>query len=111
MDSKLALIGGVCLGAGLITLLSHDDVSDDVLLARIRSRVKSVVSSPESVRVASRDGRITLSGSLPAGEAARLLSTVSCVRGVRGVESQLDLRCTHQESLPDPEELARLAVG
>jgi uncharacterized membrane protein len=68
---------------------------DDVLQARVRSRVGYLVGHPRSVAVAVQDGRATLSGPVLAAEVDALLAGVSAVRGVREVENRLSV---HEEA-------------
>jgi hypothetical protein len=75
--------------------LRHEPVSDDVLEERVRSQVGRAVSRPGDVEVLAREGRVTLRGVARAGEAERLLRRVAGVRGVREVESQLNVRGQH----------------
>jgi uncharacterized membrane protein len=67
---------------------------DQVLAERVRSAMGRVVSHPRSIEVTAQDGRVTLSGPILADEVDRLLSTVSSVRGVQGVDNRLEV---HQE--------------
>jgi hypothetical protein len=71
--------------------LSHEDVSDDVLSARVRSRVGAVVGHASSITVDVHDGRVTLSGPVLAHDHDRLLRRVAAVRGVREVDDRLDV--------------------
>lgn len=71
--------------------LSRRAVSDDVLEARVRAKLGRVVSHPAAVKVSASDGRVRLEGPILTDEAARLLSTIWQVRGVKDVENQLEL--------------------
>lgn len=73
-----------------------ETVSDAVLEERVRSKMGRVVSEPGQIEVLATDGQVTLRGVVPAVEADKLLSRVSRVRGVRGVESQLNVRGRHE---------------
>jgi uncharacterized membrane protein len=73
--------------------------SDEVLEARVRSRMGRVVSHPHAVNVDVEDGRVSLSGHVLADEARTLLSSVAKVRGVREVEDQLTV---HAEAGDEP---------
>lgn len=89
---------GLVAGAG-----SHfrgEQVTDEVLANRVRSKMGRAVSKPGDVEVSASEGRVTLRGVVWAREAERLLRCVSRVRGVRGVESQLKLKRRHGEA-PD----------
>jgi hypothetical protein len=80
------------LAAEVESRLRCEDVTDDVLEERVRSQVGRAVSSPGDVEVIAGEGRVTLRGVVRAGEAGRLLCRVSRVRGVREVESQLNVK-------------------
>lgn len=69
-------------------------VDDDVLVARVRAKLGRVVSHPHSVRIDAHDGRVTLSGPILESEVDDLLDCVRRVRGVVGVESQLEAHKT-----------------
>ncbi|MBO0724550.1 MAG: SRPBCC family protein [Blastocatellia bacterium] len=71
--------------------LRREEVSDDVLADRIRARIGRSVSHPHAIKVTVNDGHVVLSGAALASEERRLLSGVSSVRGVKGVENVLTL--------------------
>ena len=72
-----------------------EQVSDEMLAERVRSRMGHAVSEPGEIEVLTNEGQVTLRGVVPAGEVDRLLRRVSGVRGVRGVESQLNVKGRH----------------
>lgn len=75
-----------------LSTLFHDDTPDDrVLVDRVRSKLGRVVSHPHAVQVIVWQGHVTLRGTILADEYERLLSVVAGVRGVKGVESRLDV--------------------
>ena len=76
-------------------LSSEEEVSDEVLVARVRSKLGRVVSHPHAVGVTVEQGRVTLSGPILADEVDDLLSCVSRVRGVADVENRLEV---HEEA-------------
>jgi len=80
---------GLAAGAG--SMLSSEEVSNEVLVARVRSKMGRVVSHPHAIEVTADQGRVTLGGPVLAREVAHLLSCVSRVRGVAGVESRLEV--------------------
>lgn len=82
---------GLLAGAGS-HLRCGEEVSDGVLAERVRSKMGRAVSEPGDVEVAVSEGRVTLRGIVPAGEAERLLRCVSKARGVLAVENQLKLK-------------------
>jgi hypothetical protein len=69
----------------------NGEVSDDVLRERVRARVGAVIGHASSIDVDVSDGRVTLSGPVLSHEETRLLRRVGAVRGVKDVESRLDV--------------------
>jgi uncharacterized membrane protein len=79
-------------------LFQHEDVSNDVLEARVRAKIGRSVSHPHAISVmAYDDGRVRLSGDVLSSEANRMLSGVSSVRGVRQVENYLTVHSEDEE--------------
>jgi uncharacterized membrane protein len=72
------------------SIFRKDEVSDEVLTARVRSKLGRVVSHPGSIDVKAIDGRVTLSGPIIAEEAENLLKNVAAIKGVAGVENRLE---------------------
>jgi uncharacterized membrane protein len=73
------------------SLFRREEISDDLLTERIRARIGRSVSHPHAISVTVNDGHVSLSGPVLAHEAHRLLSGVSSVRGVKGVENVLTI--------------------
>jgi uncharacterized membrane protein len=67
------------------------DVIDEVLAARVRSRMGWIISHPHAIAVTAEQGRVTLSGPILAHEVDDLLKAVAAVRGVRAVENRLEM--------------------
>lgn len=65
-------------------------VSNDVLEARVRSKLGRVVSHPKAIEVKAVDGLIILSGPILAAEVHPLLDGVIHVRGVKNIENYLE---------------------
>jgi osmotically-inducible protein OsmY len=65
-------------------------VSDEVLVARVRSKMGLVVSRPRAIEVTAEKGRVMLSGPILIDEVDRLLQTVSAIAGVEIVENWLE---------------------
>lgn len=80
--------------------LSHEEVSDQVLVERVRSKLGRVVSHPHSIQVCADDGVVCLSGVVLADEAENLLKTVKSVRGVKDVALLLDVHPT-RDNVPE----------
>ncbi len=72
------------------SLFAPECVPDAILLERVRSAIGHVCSHPGFIEVTVRDGRVTLAGSVLAREVHRLFARVSRVRGVAGVENELE---------------------
>jgi uncharacterized membrane protein len=73
---------------------------DEVLVARIRSRMGRIVSHPHKIHVASDDGVVTLWGRARADEIRKLTHNIQIMPGVRDVMNHLE---PHDESEPPPE--------
>jgi uncharacterized membrane protein len=88
------------LAAEATTLFTRETVSDEVLVERVRARLGRVVSHPHAIAVTAEHGRVTLRGPIFAHEVDPLLKCVYTVRGVAGVENQLE---AHAEAgtIPD----------
>jgi hypothetical protein len=70
--------------------LRKDDADDQILEARVRSKLGRWLSHPSAVHVEVQDGLVILSGPVLASEMDRLLSKVQKVKGVQDVESRLE---------------------
>jgi uncharacterized membrane protein len=68
---------------------TKEEVPDEVLCERVRSRLGWAVSHPGAIEVAALSGRVTLSGAVLEREYVRLLRTVWAVRSVADVEDKL----------------------
>jgi len=70
---------------------AREEVSDDVLEARVRAKLGHVCSHPHAIAVKSKgDGCVELKGPILANEARHVLSTLSRVRGVRLIDDDLE---------------------
>jgi len=67
----------------------REDVPDEILCERVRSRLGYAVSHPGAIEVSALSGRVVLSGAVLEREYVRLLRTVWAVRGVADVEDRL----------------------
>jgi uncharacterized membrane protein len=76
--------------AQAVSAFQKEDVSDDVLAARVRSRLGRVVSHPHAIEVYADQGRVTLAGAILSHELERLLRHVGKVPGVHSVNSRLE---------------------
>lgn len=68
---------------------SADMPADAVLIARVRSQIGHVISQPSAIDVDAHQGRVTLSGQVPAEEVDQLLKTAAGVSGVHEIVNQL----------------------
>lgn len=82
---------GFGVWASLRSWFSSDEVSDDVLAARVRSRIGMLVRHPRAIEVEADRGTITLSGPVLEDEVNHLLRGVSRIAGVRRVRSRLEI--------------------
>jgi hypothetical protein len=78
--------------AGARSRLHADDVSDDVLEARVRSELGHAIEYAGSLTVVAQEGKVMIGGPVVQRDADRVIETVRKVRGVRAVENQLELR-------------------
>jgi len=90
---------GVAIGAKAVAMTAisplrrpEGPVSDDVLVHRVRTRMGHVVSHPRAIEVSASNGNVTLSGAVLKSQVDDLLSCVSRIRGIKGVENRMDVR-------------------
>ena len=72
--------------------MRSDDVSDDVLEARVRSELGHAIDHAGSITVVAQDGRVMVGGPVAERDLERVLETVRRVRGVTSVDNQLQAR-------------------
>jgi uncharacterized membrane protein len=77
------------LVAEVRSIFDNDEVPDEVLVDRIRSKMGRVVSHPHAIEVTANQGRVTLRGPVLTDEVDDLLSCVSSIKGVSDVDHQL----------------------
>ncbi|MDQ3814894.1 MAG: SRPBCC family protein [Armatimonadota bacterium] len=65
------------------------EVSDDVLVQRVRAKMGRIVSHPHAITVTADHGHVILNGSVLAEEYEALVDCVTSVPGVMSVENQL----------------------
>ena len=82
---------GIAASSSTKSNWEQDDVPDDKLVARIKSKMGRYVSHPSAVDVTARNGHVTLNGPILADETRSLIDCVNGVPGVRSVESRLDV--------------------
>jgi uncharacterized membrane protein len=76
-----------------------ENVSDEVLVDRVRAKIGRTVSHPSAIEVTAKDRRIILSGPVLESEADDLIDAAYSVRGVRDVESLVETHRT-TENVP-----------
>lgn len=77
--------------AELGSLVRSEEVADDVLEARIRSKLGRIVSHPHAIEVKVVDGRVILTGPILAGEVVPLFEVISGIDGLKSIENLLEL--------------------
>jgi CBS domain-containing protein/osmotically-inducible protein OsmY len=73
---------------------TSEDVTDEKLVSRIRSRIGRYVSHARAVQVTANEGNVILSGPILADEVPELLDCVNAIPGVKSVESRLEVHET-----------------
>jgi len=71
------------------TLFGEEEITNDVLEARVRSKLGRVVSHPHAIVVKAVDGVVNLSGPILAEEVQPLLNAVISIGGVKDIENDL----------------------
>jgi hypothetical protein len=79
------------------SLFRKEQISDDVLEARVRAKLGRVVSHPRAVEVKAVEGRVILAGPILAAEEHPLIDCVKEVSGVETIESRLEVHETAAE--------------
>ena len=67
-------------------LFSNDNPTDQVIEARLRSKLGRVVSNPQALRVTSNGGDVRFEGDILQSEAEPLLQTARAVSGVKQID-------------------------
>ena len=78
------------IAAATLARLRSDEVDDDRLRARVRSKLGRVCSHPRAIEVYVNDGEVTLLGPAMADEVRALLTAAASVRGVHSVVNDLE---------------------
>jgi len=71
-------------------LVRRQQVPDDVLAQRVRSKLGRVACHPGSIEVSASGATVVLTGPVLRGEADNIARAVRRVRGVRGVDARLE---------------------
>jgi len=75
---------------------SRKPLSDEILIARVASKLGRIVANPHSIGITADDGTIFLSGLIFQDEVSRLLAQVRRIKGVKGVENKLEPHARHE---------------
>jgi hypothetical protein len=73
------------------SIFRHEEVTDDVLVDRVRSTLGRYPVHVGAIDVTAQNGNVALRGSVMESEMADIMRAVRSVRGVKGVENQLDV--------------------
>ena len=86
-----------------------EDVPDEVLTARVRSKLGRLVGHPHAIDVSANEGRVELRGPVLSEDADGLPAAIALIPGVRGVDSRLEIHATpeHVSALQGGERRAR----
>jgi len=76
------------------TIFRHEEVSDDVLVDRVRSRLGRIPVHIGAFDIDANNGVLTLRGEILADELPKVLRAARFVRGVKDLENQLKVRDT-----------------
>ncbi|MFS8065026.1 MAG: hypothetical protein ACMG6S_01515, partial [Byssovorax sp.] len=90
-----------------------EDVPDEVLTARVRSKLGRLVGHPHAIEVAANEGRVELRGPILSEDADGLAPAIALIPGVRGVDSRLEVHATpdHIASLQGADRAHRERAG
>ena len=77
--------------AEIKSLFSREEVSDDVLVARVRSKLGRLRVHDGALNVTANNGIITLRGPVLTDELPKVLRSVRFVRGVKGIDNLLEV--------------------
>jgi hypothetical protein len=81
-------------GAELKHLVAGHDSLDDVVLARVRTKLGRYSSHPRAIEVAVQGGNVSLSGPCLADEVDDVVSAVEAVDGVANVENHMSVHAS-----------------
>jgi hypothetical protein len=83
------------IAASIRSRFTSDNADDVVVVERVRSRLGRIVSHPGAIKVAVKDGNVSLSGPILEDEVEKLLSCVKWTQGVSEVTNNLEV---HKEA-------------
>ena len=73
------------------SIFRHDEVTDDVLVDRVRSRLGRIPVHIGAFDISAKDGLVTLRGQILAHELPRVLRAARFVRGVKEINNQFEV--------------------
>jgi hypothetical protein len=76
------------------SIFRHDEVTDDVLVDRVRSRLGRIPVHIGAFDLSAKDGAVTLRGQIFADELPRVLRAARFVRGVKEIDNQFEVHGT-----------------
>jgi len=88
-DLRNRAYGLFCEARGLF---KSEDVTDDVLMDRVRAKLGRVSHNLGALNLGVQDGVVSLKGACNSNELKRVLRAVGLVRGVKAVDNQLDVQ-------------------
>jgi osmotically-inducible protein OsmY len=83
------------------SLFRKEDVSDDVLVNRVRAKLGHYSDQTSAIEVSAQNGVVTLRGPILAPEVPHVLSAARLVRGVTDVDNQLEVQPEVGDQLAD----------
>jgi hypothetical protein len=69
--------------------------NDDVLLARVKSRIGHVLADSRAIEVKTDHGLVSVAGKIGYRDAQKMLKTIASIRGVSALENHLAIETTH----------------
>lgn len=82
---------GLAAAARTLVQFRRPPADDEILEARVRSKMGRFVSHPHAIEVSCREGKVTLRGPILQRELESFLKAVRAIPGVREVENQLEV--------------------
>jgi osmotically-inducible protein OsmY len=73
------------------SIFRRDEVTDNVLVDRVRSRLGRIPVHIGAFDISARDGVVTLRGQILADELSRVLRAARFVRGVKEIDNQFEV--------------------
>lgn len=70
--------------------MRNENVDDDILIERVRSKLGRIVSHPHAIQVEARNGIVKVSGVILHHELKALILAIERVHGVQGIQNELE---------------------